>query len=281
MSYREHLLTCNRHDLGGFRPLLAAGTRIGWVRRALARRLGDFPQVFAFESDAVTLSPALDGFESRSQAMAEVVGRLVDSGDIAKLRREIYPVLARWGTPPLLSIDRGATTVFGIQTFGIHVNGFVRTADGIEMWIGRRAGDRTVAPGKLDNLVGGGQPIGLTLAENLVKEAEEEAGLDPDAALRARPVGAIGYTMEVPAGLKRDVLFNYDLELPADFVPRNQDGEVAAFYRWPLAEVAARVRDTDDFKFNVALVVIDFLIRHGHLTPDEPDYLALVGGLRP
>ena len=42
----------------------------------------------------------------------------------------------------------------------------------------------------------------------------------------------------------------------------------------------ATVRDTDDFKFNCALVVIDFLIRHGLLTPDdEPDYLRLVSGL--
>lgn len=93
-------------------------------------------------------------------------------------------------------------------------------------------------------------------------------------------VGAVTYTLDTPGGVKCDVLFNYDLELPADFVPRNKDGEVAEFWRWPLDAVAARVRDTDDFKFNVNLVVIDFLIRHGYLTPDEPEYLAIVKGLR-
>lgn len=41
------------------------------------------------------------------------------------------------------------------------------------------------------------------------------------------------------------------------------------------------MRDTDDFKFNVNLVIIDFLIRHGLLRPDdEPDYVAIVHGLR-
>jgi hypothetical protein len=35
----------------------------------------------------------------------------------------------------------------------------------------------------------------------------------------------------------------------------------------------------DDFKFNCALVVIDFLIRHGLIAPDHPDYVALVRGL--
>jgi hypothetical protein len=49
---------------------------------------------------------------------------------------------------------------------------------------------------------------------------------------------------------------------------------------WPLARAAASVRETDAWKFNCNLVVIDFLIRHGFLTPDEPDYLELVKGLR-
>jgi hypothetical protein len=35
----------------------------------------------------------------------------------------------------------------------------------------------------------------------------------------------------------------------------------------------------EDFKFNVALVLIDFLIRHGHVAPDQPDYSELALGL--
>jgi hypothetical protein len=48
----------------------------------------------------------------------------------------------------------------------------------------------------------------------------------------------------------------------------------------PAREVVARVRETDDFKFNVNLVIIDFAVRNGLLTADEPDYLAVVTGLR-
>ena len=40
------------------------------------------------------------------------------------------------------------------------------------------------------------------------------------------------------------------------------------------------VRETDDFKFNCALVVIDFLIRHGHIAPGKTEYLTLAHGLR-
>ena len=95
------------------------------------------------------------------------------------------------------------------------------------------------------------------------------------------PVGAITYLMETEDGLKPDVMFCYDLELDASFTPRNTDGEIEGFELWPIRRLAERVRDTDDFKFNVNLVVIDFLIRHGYLKPDdEPDYLALLAGLR-
>ena len=58
------------------------------------------------------------------------------------------------------------------------------------------------------------------------------------------------------------------------------DGEICEFHLWPVEEVARLVRDTFDFKFNCNLVIIDFLIRHGYIAPDHPDYLALVRGLR-
>ncbi len=280
MSYLRHIRACNSHDPDAFRPFLIGRTRVGSVRHGLARRLADFPAVFAVGDGAVRLAPGLDGFEARSEAVAGVVGRLVEAGDIARLKHETYPVTPDWGVPPLMAIDRGAVPAFGVTAFGIHVNGFVRTANGIEMWVGRRAADRRVAPNRLDNLVGGGQPLGLSLRDNLAKEGAEEAGLTPQQAAACLAVGAVTYTLDTPEGVKRDVLFDYDLDLPADFVPRNTDGEVAEFCRWPLDAVAARVRDTDDFKFNVNLVVIDFLIRHGHLTPDEPEYLAIVKGLR-
>jgi hypothetical protein len=63
-------------------------------------------------------------------------------------------------------------------------------------------------------------------------------------------------------------------------VPQNKDGEVAHFMLWPLGKVARLVRDTEDFKFNVNLVIIDFLIRHGYLKPEEPDYPDIAIGLR-
>ena len=94
------------------------------------------------------------------------------------------------------------------------------------------------------------------------------------------PVGLVSYRCERPEGLRDDDLFCFDLELPADFTPKNTDGEVEAFSLWPIEKVAERVRETEDFKFNCALVIIDFFIRHGLIAPDDPDYTRLAEGLR-
>jgi hypothetical protein len=51
------------------------------------------------------------------------------------------------------------------------------------------------------------------------------------------------------------------------------------FYLWPMEKVIETVRDTREFKPNCALVVIDFLIRHGFIPPDHPDYLHIIAGL--
>jgi hypothetical protein len=79
--------------------------------------------------------------------------------------------------------------------------------------------------------------------------------------------------------LKPDVMFIYDLELPADFVPRNMDGEAAEFRLLPVEQVLQITADTADFKFNCSVVNIDFFIRHGVLTPDDADYVDILRGM--
>jgi len=160
------------------------------------------------------------------------------------------------------------------------VNGYVEDGDRQSLWIGRRAADKLVEPGKLDNMVAGGIGFGHGVFETLAKEAGEEAAIPADLIARAIPVGALSYCMEMGNGVRDDVLFVYDLDVPADFVPRNTDGEIAEFNVMPIGEVLGQVRAGDNFKFNVNLVLIDFAIRHGIIGPDDPDYLDLVTGLR-
>jgi len=59
-----------------------------------------------------------------------------------------------------------------------------------------------------------------------------------------------------------------------------QDGEVESFELLDIDKVAKIISETDDFKDNCNLVIIDFLIRHGVLKPESRGYLDLLSGLR-
>jgi 8-oxo-dGTP pyrophosphatase MutT (NUDIX family) len=280
MSFLDHIATCNTYRAEGFRPLFLGAMRIGWVRHDNAAALQRFPAVFTVSERAVALTAGGD-FDTLSEAVDGVIEALVAEGRVDKWRHEDFAVAPRWGQKPLFKLDRGAVAFFGIRSYGIHLNGIRRDADALGLWIGRRAADKKVAPNKLDNMVAGGIGYGHGLVETLVKEAAEEADLPPDLAARAVPVGALTYRMATKVGMREDVLFVFDLDVPADFTPRNTDGEIAEFHLMPVSDIVARVRDSDDFKFNVNLVIIDFALRNGLIAADEPDYLAIVTGLRP
>lgn len=282
MSYLRHLLACNKRDMSAYDAFYIGKDRVGWVRRDNVRRLREFSSVFDFAEGAIRLSPRLTTVEARTRAVAEVVETLAEQGFIRKMRCELYRVCTAWGATALMLLDRGAVPFFGVRAYGIHLNGLVGSGMDMKMWIGRRAPDKTVAPGKLDNVVAGGQPAGISLRQNLYKESWEEAGFSQHLMREARSTGVIGYQMETPFGLRCDTLFTYDIEIPDSVTPRCIDGEMSEFMLWPVERVLQVVRETDDFKFNVALVLIHFALRHGYIDPDlEPDYPALIAGLHP
>lgn len=280
MSFIDHIVRCNSHDMTRYVPLTVDGGTFGHVRRDNAALLARFPDVFEVAPDAVRLSPSLSDYRARTEAVAGAMRTLADAGAIAGWRNEPYPVSTSWSGVRAFEVERAAAPFLGIRAYGVHVNGFTRRDGEILMWIGRRAEDRPVCPGELDNMIAGGQPASLGLMENVVKEAGEEAGVPAEIARTAIPVGAISYVMENETGLKPDLMFCWDLELPPDFVPVNADGEIAEFRLLPAAEVMEIVDRTFDFKFNCNLVNIDFFIRHGSLPPDHPDYEAILRGLR-
>ena len=279
MSLLRHIQRCNAWRAERFIPLWRGEAKVGLMRRDNAEALRRFGETFSVEPDGVWLIAPGD-FDAVSAAVDAVVERLVAEGRVAKWRNEFFAVTQRWGAPPLFKLDRGAVSFFGARAYGVHVNGWRRAGDALELWIGRRAPDKKVAPDKLDNLVAGGIGHEHGLEATLIKEAAEEASLPPELAARAVPVGALCYRMEVEQGLRDDVLFLYDLEVPAGFTPRNSDGEIVEFRLMPAREVVERVRGGDDFKFNVNLVIIDFALRHGLIAADDPEYLDLVTGLR-
>jgi 8-oxo-dGTP pyrophosphatase MutT (NUDIX family) len=226
-----------------FVPLFAGRARIGWLRPELAARLGSWPAVFASTPERVSLLQA--------ESLPPVVEQLAQEGFIPGWRNERYRIADSF------EVERAAARPFGFATQAVHVNGIV--ADG--MWLARRAETKPTDPGMLDNLVGGGMTAGFSHEQVLIKEAWEEAGIPAELARGAKRGGTIELLREVPEGVQCERIHVYDLELPRDFAPRNQDGEVAEVRLVPLGEALRLARDTDELTVDAALVALDYFSR--------------------
>ncbi len=268
-AFQRHIDACNNiGSPAGLIPFRIGTAQVGWVSPELAQALTFRPRDFHFDRDGIALAARLRSAGMRSNALAEALPDLAGGGFL-RIRRELFDVRGTSAGPVLATLDRGALPAFGVISQGVHVNGLVRRADGLHVWVGVRARDKAVAPGQLDNIVAGGIPAGLRPEECLVKEAVEEASLDPILAGTARSAGRVSYVMANGEGLRRDVLHVYDLDIPEGLVPVPNDDEVERFELWPAARLVEAVRESDSIKFNVNLVLIDLFLRQG-LIPD-PD----------
>ena len=241
------------------------GEQVGWVPANASDKLLKLPFGCTRTEHAITLPWA--------ESLPQVARGVAATGSF-KWRGESFDVRAEFDGKVLATIDRGALPWFGIRAEGVHVNGVVQRRDGLYLWIARRAADRLMEPGKLDHIFAGGIAAGMDAEGTLVKEAAEEAGLPRDIVDHAVYAGSLRYTTLRPEGLRRDRIHCYDLVLPEEIEPVATDGEVESFELWPIDYVIEVLRDTDAFKFNVSLVLLDFLLRW-QLLPEGEETRAL------
>jgi len=259
----ELIARCRDAIIPGDRiPLHIGETQIGYVKPALAEALSGFAPM---HDGILTIDPRdAPRFNEIAAALSPHLG--------FRIRGEDFDVRHDPASPVLAILDRGALPAFGIIGVGVHMNGYLHRADGIHLWIAKRSATKKLDPGKYDNIVGGGVSAGMTPFETLIKEAAEEAAIPAATIARAREVSRIAYAMDRPEGLRRDLLVCYDLELPEDFTPTAADGEVESFHLLPAAEIPKLLAARDSVKFNVNLVLIDFLLRH-ELLADPGDVI--------
>ncbi|MBS0988371.1 NUDIX domain-containing protein [Acetobacter okinawensis] len=267
--FLRHLTDCNTARPEGKRsPLSLGGVPSGWLAPELFTRM-----------EAAGFGARDKGFDIPHPAKLEALGETLAEEGFYKSHHELFDVCTDMDQPIVGRIDRGALPLFGFVATGVHMNGLVRKADGLYLWTGRRAANKRLDPSKLDHLVAGGMPAGHTPREALVKEAAEEASIPAALAEQAVQAGRLVYALDRPEGLRRDILYCYDLYLPESFEPSAADGEVESFALLPLSEAYRIVRDTDAFKFNVNLVLIDLFLRTGLIDPRSTQGMALRTGL--
>ncbi len=279
MKFVERVKQFNNFEPDGFMPFVHNDECIGFMRFDFVEKLKVYPDIFSISGQSVQLHNALKGYKQITATLLELGNSLVESGDVKYLLDEPYPV-KNTAFETLFELDRALVAYFGFRSYGQHLNGFVRRDEQLFLWIARRSLDRRIFPGKLDNLVAGGLPHGLSLKENLQKECLEEAGMQPDIASRAILVSALTYNAMNEKGYKPDTLYCYDIELSEEFVPENTDGEVAGFELMPVEEVKDKIMEGGLFKPNCELVIMDFFCRHGLMDGETGEFLQLQQALR-
>ena len=251
------------HDAKARRPfrVLEGGqlVPVGSVDRRHLPVLSRWPSMLAASEHGADL--LLPDQDSRSRALAEIHSSLREDGLLPGWRDEPYPIVD--GRLEVLAvIERAASRFWGTLTFGAHCNGFVREEGErpTHLWIARRSADKATDPGRLDNLVGGGVRQGQSMRQTIVREGWEEAGLKRAFASRAVEGRVVSLDRDIPEGRQNEWIQVYDLEMPASFVPSNQDGEVMGFARLTIAE-ALECAAGDEMTVDASLVTLDFALR--------------------
>lgn len=284
MSYLDHILSCNDFSIEGYMPFIVEDELIGWAKTSFVENLRSYSSVFSISQNKLTFNANLISTELRTQAITPVIKQLHEQGIIQSWVGETYAITNTYGDEPFFHMERAAVAYFGVRAYGVHINGLVKKANGIYIWIARRTKAKPFWPGKLDQIVAGGQPAGISLQENVIKESAEEANIPEHLAAQAELVSEIHYlgkntlrrssndSVNDQLGMNSDTLFNYDLWLPEDFTPENTDGEVDEFMLMSLEELAHITDTTQEFKNNCNLVNIDLLIRQGLINDNHAEY---------
>jgi 8-oxo-dGTP pyrophosphatase MutT (NUDIX family) len=252
-----------------YEPWIVGGHVVGWIIPERVQRLLEWDDVFRRSARGIELAPRLVAEADRTAALDAVARKLSAEGALTTWRDERYAVAAARDAPLLLALERAAARYFGIHTHAAHANGLVARDGAWRMWLARRSPTKPIDPGLLDNLVGGGMPVGADARTTLVKEAFEEAGIPGELARQARSVGTLDICRDQPEGLQRETIHVHDLELPEEFVPRNQDGE-AVELRLHTPEAVLEILRGDDITADASLVIVDYLLRHDHIDRADP-----------
>ena len=247
------------------RPWTIDGSVVGYLDARRSALVAEYADVFTPCAGGVRLCASLATPVDRTRALDAVARDLAHRGELTRWRDERYAVRAVAGGVVLLELERAAARFFGIRTEAAHVNGITHRESLTAMWIARRSASKSIDPGQLDNLVGGGVASGRDIAATVVKEAWEEAGIAAALAQAALPAGQVDICRVQPDGLQRETIHVHDLALPPEFVPTNQDGEVVAFMLVAperAAELAADDVGPDVVTADAALVIADWLMRN-------------------
>ena len=268
-AYRRHMQSYHYFLIEGYdRPF-------GYVHNHFVAEV-PWPDYWKIDPEKrfLTLTAGSD-FESRSRLLNETLRKGHESGRVPALRRwanEEFPLYSSAGEH-VLNLDGCGVDMFGIVNYSVHLIAWVMTAEGIKIWVPRRATTKMSFPGMLDNTVGGSLAAGEKPIDGIVRECEEEICLDPTytrANIRACGTNSFQLTVTdlLEPACQHQVQYLYEMELRQDIVPKIGDGEVGELNLLSLEELS-RAMASGEVKLTCNMTYIAFLIRHGYINAEN------------
>ncbi|MBM9888045.1 MULTISPECIES: NUDIX hydrolase [Deefgea] len=258
LQIEGYLASQPRFTPEGLSPFLINARQYGWLERETIQALQQFSDLWHFSNGQVELRDKHPA--EQLQAAAQY---LHQQGFILGWRNENYGVYSEDAREEsdfkhaLCALERASFRRFGFLSRAVHINAYY--PDGT-LCLGVRANNKSIDPNKLDNMAAGGIPLGESIYDCAIRELAEEAGAPLQIAKFIQFAEIIHTRRNESDGTHNEILYCYDLALPDDFVPHNQDGEVAEFHRLRPSEV---IKQLNSMTWDAGAVTSSFILRNG------------------
>lgn len=242
----------------GSLPLAIAGRRCGWASPAACKVLQACGEA-ALDARGAALGTGRPPGPQLDALLARVARALSEAGCLRGWRDELLDVHAEDGAP-VGAIERAAMRPLGLPTCAVHLNAWSPAG---ELWIARRALDKTTDPGMWDTLAGGLAGRGESPDLALLRESHEEAGLEPAQLAGRGPLRTIArIRRQIPDGYQVEDVLVSSCVLDPQARPANLDGEVMEIRLAPAGEVLEMLA-RGEFTHEAALVIADDMAARG------------------
>lgn len=174
-----------------FRKFYSSGKLIGFVDSNTAQMLtANYSNIFRDHHDdrdnliqmhfIDDIEQSHDPYRKKTEAIAYISSELRDKHIIRsnQWRNELLPVTSAYShsSQPDFLIERAVYPLFGLQGYGVHINGYKRDRSLSQavthMWVAKRSKNKSTYPRMFDHIVAGGLPHGISPIENCIKECK-------------------------------------------------------------------------------------------------------------
>ena len=165
-----------------------------------------------------------------------------------------------FGINNIFEVDRKLLSILGLPQYGIHGNAWSLKKNRVIFHFAKRSQKLDDFPGYYDNLFAGGQPVGISILDNLKKEAFEEAGIRKILKKNLVKGATVNYFHEHQDKIHSGIIFNYHLKIENKNFS-NMDGEVDSFISEDAFEIY-KLLESNTLKPNCIIPIADFFLRN-------------------